>query len=220
MRNWQYALMLCVTTGLFYQQVALATDLDEGTKLYAAKEYSKALPFLEKAAQFSPMSWQPHYYLANTNLALGRMSAAKYEYELCQRAASNNAAVVAKCKEGIARAEKHTSQVRASAPAAGKSADEKSDDTPKLSDAQVAAARRREEIMKHAREAVAKVRQEAKEQLEHEKSNANQFYRYEDGHIGTDVSDERENELERETEEKCKRIMHDAEAKARALGGP
>lgn len=211
--------MLCVTTGLFSQQVVLASDLDEGTKLYTAKEYSKALPFLEKAAQFSPMSWQPHYYLANTNLALGRMSAAKYEYELCQRAAGNNAAVVAKCKEGIARAERHTSQ-RPSAPAAAKSSEEKSDEAPKTSDAQVAASRRREEIMKHAREAVAKVRQEAKEQLEHEKSNANQFYRYEDGHIGTDVSDERENELQRETEEKCKRIMHEAEARTRSVGGP
>lgn len=215
--------MLCISTGLF-SQPAVATDLDEGSKLYAAKEYAKALPFLEKAAQFSPMSWQPHYYLANTNLALGRMAAAKYEYELCQRAAANNPAVIAKCKEGIARAEKHSSQVRSSTPAAGKSSDEKSEKSDaadvKLTDAQVAANRRREEIMKHAREQVAKVRQEAKEQLEHEKSNANQFYRFEDGHIGTDVSEEREHELQRETEEKCKNIMREAESKARAVGGP
>lgn len=220
MRNWHYALMLGITIGLF-AQAAKATDLEEGAKLYAAKEYAKALPLLERAAQFSPMAWQPHYYLANTNLALGRAAAAKYEYELCKRAASSNAAVVAKCNEGIARADKHSTKSRSSTPSSGaeSSEDKSTDAAPNLTDAQVALKRKREDIMKHAREAVAKVRADAKDKLEHEKANSNQFFQYPDGRVGTDVDDVREEEIQRETEEKCKHIMREAESKVKALGG-
>jgi tetratricopeptide (TPR) repeat protein len=217
MRNLHFALSLCFAIGISAPHASIASDLEEGSKLYAAKEYSKALPLLEKAAKFSPMSWQPHYYLANTNLALGKMSAAKYEYELCLRA-SKNPAVIAKCQEGIARADKHSSQVR-SAPAAASSSSSSEGGEAKPSDAQTAITKRKEEIMKSAREQVAKVRQEAKEQLEHEKANANQMYRFEDGRIGTDVSNEREEEIQQESEEKIKKIMREAESRARGLGG-
>ncbi|MDZ4835738.1 MAG: hypothetical protein SGJ27_18330 [Candidatus Melainabacteria bacterium] len=219
MRNLHCALVLCITTGLFAHQAALAGDLEEGRKLYDAKEYARARPVLEKAAQFSPMDWQTHYYLANTNLALGRMAAAKYEYELCIRSTSN-AAVKAKCQEGISRADKHSTQVRAAAPSSSSSSssNSKSDDT-KLTDAQVAANLRKDEIMKHAREAVAKVKQEAKDQLEHEKANANEFWQYPDGRMGTDLSEDRKEEIHHEAEEKCRKIMREAEIRARSVVG-
>jgi thioredoxin-like negative regulator of GroEL len=219
MRNLHYALVLCVTTGLFAHQAAIAGDLEEGKKLYDGKDYARARPVLEKAAQFSPMNWQTHYYLANTNLALGRMAAAKYEYELCIRSTSN-AALQAKCREGISRADKHSSQVRAAAPSSGSnsSSDSKSDDV-KLTDAQIAANRRKDEIMKHAREAVAKVKQETKDQMEHERANANEFWQYPDGRIGTDLSEDRKEEIHTAAEEKCRKIMREAEAKARSITG-
>lgn len=202
---------------LFSQPARAGTDLEEGVKLYAAKNYVKALPLLEKAAMMSPMSWQAHYYLANTNLALGRMAAAKYEYELCRKTC-NKPAIIAQCKEGILRAERHSMQTAPSA-AGAKSSDPESESAGSrgLSDAQVAANRKKEDIMKEARAAVARIKQDAKEQLEHEKANANQYYQYPDGSVGTDIDHEREAEIQREADEKCRKIMDAAERRLKSI---
>jgi len=204
--------LLALSTG----QAALAGDLEEGAKLYAEKQYAKAIPLLERAAQFNPMSWKPHYYLANTNLALGRMAAAKYEYQLCLKT-NPQAAIVARCNEGIARADKHSTQRAAASAASSSETPKEGGEEPKLTDAQVANKRRKEDVMKLAREQCTKIKQEAKDQVEHEKSHANEYFQDQDGRVFTDITDEREAEIHREADEKCRKIMQDAERKVRSI---
>lgn len=213
----------------------LASEFQDGAKLYAEGKYAQALPLLQKAAQFNPMSWQTHYYLANTNLALGRMGTAKYEYNLCLKTC-NKPDIIARCKEGIARADKHTGQARSSSTASAtsaasasstKSGDDDDDDetgagkpssSSGMTDAQRVIATRKEEIMRQAKNECSRIKKAATEQIQEEKASANEFYQDHDGKVFTDISDEREAEIQREADAKCQRIMEEAQRKVRSMG--
>ncbi|MBX3073066.1 hypothetical protein KF913_04055 [Candidatus Obscuribacterales bacterium] len=236
MRKTAVFLLSCFSLATIASSPAVASDLQEGAKLYAEGNYSKALPFLQRAAKFSPMSWQTHYYLANTNLALGRMGTAKYEYELCLKIC-NKPDIIERCREGLARAEKHSSQTRtstnsSSAPAPNPSRssssanDEEDEDednekaTPKpaLTDAQRVINHKKEEIMRTAKNDCARIKKAATEQIEEERANANQYWQDEDGKVFTSISPEREAEIHREAEAKCRRVMEDAQRRLGSLG--
>ncbi len=214
--------VLLATIGCTWMQTAFAaTDMEEGIKLYQAKSYDKARPYFEKVAKSSPNAWQPHYYLANVNLALGRMSIARYEYEACERLC-RNPNILTQCQTGKSLTEKHMRAVGSSV--SNSDSSESSSDSRKeksssaLTPAQVQLANRKEDIMRQAKVDVAKVRQDTKEQLEREKANANQFYKFEDGRVATDIDENREQEINRECENKCRRIMEDADRKINLLG--
>ncbi|MBX9695093.1 MAG: tetratricopeptide repeat protein [Cyanobacteria bacterium] len=224
MRKTTLTALFGILIASWSSQPAFATDLEEGAKLYTAKEYMKARPFFEKAAKESPKSWQAHYYLANTCLALGQMSTAKYEYQLCQQTCTKPA-ILAQCKAGIARA----GGPRASTGTSGGGGSSASSSTSSsastggggggspASDAQTQMSKRKEQILEQARKDVEKVKADAKAQLEAEKSNANQYYQGQDGTVKTDISSEREAEIQQETEAKCKKIMEEAERRARSI---
>lgn len=199
----------------FVEPVFAASDLEQGAKFYQAKEYAKARPLFEKAIKQSPRNWQAHYYLANTLLAMGEKAKAIKEYEACQKTCTD-AAVNEHCLVGIKQASmiappgaatpapvvsraKPTTGTTGSSASPGQFANE------------VLEEERRERIMRTAKEEVARIRREAKEQLQHEKASSNQIFRYGDGSVGADISDEREEEIERETEAKCRKVMEDAE---------
>ncbi len=213
--------LLLATVGCTWLQPAFAaTDMEEGIKLYQAKSYDKARPYFEKVSKSSPNAWQPHYYLANVNLALGRMSVAKYEYELCERLCKNPS-ILAQCQTGKSLTEKHMRATSSSTGTASSdsdaSSDSKKESSPSMTPAQAQVASRKEEILKQAKADVARIRQETKDLLEHEKANANQFYRYEDGRIGTDIDQNREQEINKDCENRCRKVMEDADRKINML---
>lgn len=237
MRKTFAALVSGISLATLASLPALASEFQDGAKLYAEGKYAQALPLLQKAAQFNPMSWQTHYYLANTNLALGRMTTAKYEYDLCLKTC-NKPDIIARCKEGIARADKHTGQVRsssssstASATSASSHSSTKSEDddddengggkpssSSGMTDAQRVIATRKEEIMRQAKNECSRIKKAATEQIQEEKASANEFYQDHDGKVFTDISDEREAEIQRDADAKCQRIMEDAQRKIRSMG--
>jgi tetratricopeptide (TPR) repeat protein len=197
---------------------ALADNMEEGAKLYAAKDYVKAKSALEKAIAEKQNSWKAHLYLGHTLLTLGNFTQAKYQYQLCQRL-TTNAAVLAQCTEGISRAEKYLEKRNSSSSSSSSSstksdasgAAQDSEKEPELSPKE----KRKKALMDEAREKMDKIRAEAKKQIEDEKNGSNQVFKYEDGSRGTDISDEREKEIMKEAEEKCKKIKEDAELRAR-----
>ncbi len=225
--------MRVLKRGLFFAALvlssplaALADNMEEGAKLYAAKDYVKAKSTLEKAIAEKQNSWKAHLYLGHTLLTLGNFTHAKYQYQLCQRL-TTNAAVLAQCTEGISRAEKYlekrsnsSSSSSGSTSSSGSSASSSKSDASSAADSEKEPEpspkeKRKKALMDEAREKMDKIRAEAKKQIEDEKNGSNQIFKYEDGSRGTDISDEREKEIMKEAEEKCKKIKDDAELRAR-----
>lgn len=197
------------------------TNLEEGIKLYNERRYAQARPLLEKAVAEAPNSWQAHYYLANTALGLGQTTRAKYHYEIVQKKCTN-AAILEHCRAGLARADKHAvPKAAASAPEAQPEGDGKTDESAEskpLSDADKLKEKNREHIMKLAKEDCERVKKEKNDQLEHEAAFSGQRWRNrETGERRFGISQDRQSEIERECEEKCRRIMDDAKRRAAAI---
>lgn len=220
MKNGLFLLAIAISTPL----AALADSMEEGAKLYAAKDYAKAKVALEKAVTEKQNSWKAHLYLGHTLLTLGNFTHAKYQYQLCQRL-TTNAAVLAQCTEGISRAEKYlekrnsgsssgSSTISKSNTSASSGSKEASADTDKEAELSPKE-KRKKAIMDEAREKMDKIRAEAKKQLEDEKNNSQEVFKYKDGSLGTDISDEREVEIMKEAEERCKKIKEEAELRSR-----
>jgi len=217
--------MRVLRTGLFLAVIAFngplaafADSMEEGAKLYAAKEYPKAKVALEKAVAEKQNSWKAHLYLGHTLLTLGNFTQAKYQYQLCQRL-TTNAAVLAQCTEGISRAEKFKEK-RNNSSSSSSSATTASSNANSAGDGEKEAEmspkeKRKKAIMDEAREKMDKIRADAKKQMEDEKNGSNELFKYEDGRVGTDISDDREKEIMKEAEERCKKIKEDAEVRAR-----
>lgn len=204
---------------------AMASEsLDQGMKLYKEKKYQEAKTALEQAAKEEPNSWQAHFYLGHTLMTLGRVNEAKHQYEVCKHV-SNHPAVQAHCDKALSQVEEYNAKVKpqaggstASSNAGTASGGEETtaDAEPSPEDKRKAEIQaKKDKVMQEARDQCSKIRQEAEAQIRNEKAGSNQHFRYSDGSIGTDISDEREAEIRGAAEEKCKRIMNSAEARAR-----
>jgi len=230
---------------------ALAGDFDEGVKLYQSSNFRGALPYFEKAARDFPTSWQVRFYLGHTYFALGKMTAARSQYEYVQNSGADAGAKTQAqdalnkvCKYlGVAApaplavsgaagaADKPVAGARpaASSGAAGKGKsdaeeDEEEEDEPDQQhhssgndDRSKRLQALRESILKVAQSEVAKIKEETKEKLEHEKTQANQYWRFSDGSIRLDISSEREAEINRECTQRCKQVMDEAERRIKNL---
>ncbi len=197
-----------VAVGLW--QPALAGDLEDGIKAYNAKEYATARQLLEKVIAAKPSSWQAHYYLGNTFVVLGQNSRAKYEYELCKHHCTNPA-MLAHCKAAIDRMDKHIARSVKTEPAGEAKAD--ATEKPK-SDADKVAEDRKANIMKLAAEDCARIRKEAKEQMQNEATYSGRRWRnVETGERTFDISEDRKEEIERACEEHCRKVMDEAKRK-------
>ncbi len=206
-------------------QPAWAGDFEEGVKLYQAKQFSQALPFFERSLKQFPSHWQVHMYLAHTYLGLGKFATAKGHYEWV-RDNVKDSATKDTCQECLDRISKYQggggAAAATTASAAGESSKDggggKESEGNGLSDAEKKLASDRERVMSMAKAAAEKVRQECKEQISHEKATANQWYKYPDGHLATDIDDKREEEIKREADEKVQKIMEEAERKCKSMG--
>lgn len=211
------ALAFCATP-----QTAEAGSMEDGIRLYNAKDYRGARPHFELAARNSPMSWQAHFYLASTMMATGDLEKARNEFITAQKI-TTNPEIGRRCREGLERVNKMLSGGSASSTARGGSISSTSNASSgstgtAYSPAEAEAAKnasgnaqKRNEIMAKARAQCASIRQEAAEQIKAEKERSNSRFQYQDGSVGYDISDDREAEIKRDAEDKCKRIMEIAE---------
>lgn len=213
---------------VFSVQPAWAGDFEEGVKLYQAKQFAPALPYFERALKQFPSHWQVHMYLAHTYLGLGKFGTAKGHYEWV-RDNVKDSATKDTCQECLDRIAKYqgggggASAVSASssssgAKSEGDGAEAKGGAEPGLSDAEKKLAADRERIMSMAKAAAEKVKEECNQQIAHEKSSSNQWYKYPDGHIAIDIDHHRESEIKREAEEKVQKIMEEAERRCKSMG--
>jgi tetratricopeptide (TPR) repeat protein len=219
-----------ITSAASMQSAVLASDYDQGLKLYQAKNYAAALPLLEKAANAKTNAWQAQYLLGNTCLALGKMDEAKAAYQRCL-ATCNDRSIQDHAKGGIATVDAYkqaqaqaqslrrttsttgTSGTRSSSSASASAAESEEDEpTEKKVDKN---AQIRNELLAKARQEANKIRREAEEQIKHEKENSNEVFKYSDGSRGLDISDEREAQIRKEAEERAKRVMYEAEQRAK-----
>lgn len=198
----------------------LASSLDDGMTAYKAKDYAKARPLLEKAVQENANNWQGHFYLGHTLYALGRLPDAKYQYQLCKRV-SRDPAVIRHCDAGISRVDEIATKTRPTkAPPPVKAAESDDDDEKdsKGTDSSIeedaaksAASRKRAEIMEKAKKECEKVKADAKKRIDDMKAEAKDSFRFSDP---ADMK-EKEDEINKESEKKCKDIMEKAEHNAK-----
>ncbi|MGD9679837.1 MAG: tetratricopeptide repeat protein [Candidatus Obscuribacterales bacterium] len=215
-------LVAALLFGLSAAAPCQASSLDDGMAAYKAKDYAKAKPLLEKAVQENANNWQGHFYLGHTLYALGRLPDAKYQYQLCKRV-SRDPAVIRHCDAGISRVDEVATKTRpAKAPPPVKAADSDDDedkDSKSSSDSSIeedtaksAASKKRAEIMDKAKKECDKVKADAKKRIEDMKAEAKDSFRFSDP---ADMK-EKEDEINKETEKKCKDIMEKAEHNAKS----
>ena len=204
-------------------------DFNQGLQYYQAKNYNQARMCFEKSLQKYPKSWQLQLYLGHCYLALGRPTAAKNAYDAVLNA---NASAEAKknAQDGIDRvgrlgagsgSSSSASSTTASAKPASSDDDEDGGATasakPKSS-VEIQNERDRADVLKRAREEVAKIRAEGKANIAAAKANANHVWKdRETGRIFNDLDPADEQAMEDEIEAKCEKIMEEAERKARSI---
>jgi len=199
-------------------QSAHAGSLEDGIKLYNAKDYRGAKPHFETAARNSPMSWQAHFYLASTMMATGDLQGARTEFTTASKI-TTNPEIGRRCREGLERVNRMlagspatgTARSGSSGTSSSSSSAAYSPAAAEAAKASAGSAKRRDEIMSKARAECAAIRSQAAEQIKNEQQNSNQQFRHSDGSVKYDISDDREAEINRDAEERCKRIMEIAE---------
>ena len=228
--------LLALSSLLLFAPLAMAGDFDKGTQLYNARDYSGAAQAFRRVLKANPTNWQAHYYLGHVNMAQGSFAAARKEYEDCLKF-STDGSVKGQCLTSIERCKaalqsgatagapaspssSSPSRVQSSSASSAKSSSPSTSGNPVsptalVNDANVQ--QMRAHINQEAQAAVARIRAEAKEQIRHEKEKSNEQYRYKDGSTGYDISDEREQEILKEAEDQCAKVMKDAEHRLKFL---
>lgn len=175
--------------------------------------------------------------LGHVNMAQGSFAAARKEYEACLKFTTDGSVKgqcltsIERCKAALqsgagagvpassavspspSRAQSNSaSSAKTSSPAVSGNP---TSPTALVNDANVQ--QMRAHINQEAQAAVARIRAEAKEQIKHEKEKSNEQYQYKDGSTGYDISDEREQEILKEAEAQCAKVMKDAEHRLKYL---
>jgi tetratricopeptide (TPR) repeat protein len=200
-------------------------DFAQGQAFYKAQNYNAARLAFEKALIRYPRNWQVQLYLGHCYLVLGRNALAKQAYETCLSLTENPQAVRA-CQGGLERlAPKGApSKVEVDKKAEGKEEGSQKDEAsgkeepPKLSLQEERIARQKEEVIKEAEREVKRLREEGKEILEQEKNIHGE--RWQDSQTGEkffDISQERKQQLAQELEQRCRKVMDEAERKAQLI---
>ncbi|MBX9938879.1 MAG: tetratricopeptide repeat protein [Candidatus Obscuribacterales bacterium] len=220
-------LALAICTIASGRSEVIASEYDQGLKLYQAKNYTAALPLLEKAANAKTNAWQAQYLLGNTCLALGKMDEAKAAYQRCL-ATCNDKSIQDHAKGGIAtvdaykQAQAQAQTLRKSTATNGSSSSSSSSSKASDNEEEEVAEKKtdknaqiRNELLAKARQEANKIRREAEDQIKHEKENSNEYFQFSDGSIKLDISNAREEQIRKEADEKAKRIMYEAEQRAK-----
>ena len=189
-------------------------NLAKGKQLFKQKKFKEAKHYFEKALKEQPKSWQAHFYLAHTMMALGKVQKAEHHYKMSKHV-TDHPAVHAHCDKALESVDEYYARYKPKAkPVTAESSEET--EVPSYEDKRKAEVEaKKAKILKEAQKQCAKIRQDAETQINHEKSISQRRFRYPDGTVGTDISDERRKEIRDEAERKCRSIMDSAESRAR-----
>jgi tetratricopeptide (TPR) repeat protein len=220
---WTILVLSLVFQAGFIQPALALGEFEQGCQFYKLKDYKQARSCFEKAVSEFPNSWAVRYYLANTYLASGQASNAKRQYEACLKCRPS-AATAAYCRDAISKLGGSSPASTPGSPAtaggdvnssvaADKSPDAKSMDSksadvssPTLTHERARAA----ETMKKAEAECDKIRAETKELLANGAKLSNQRWILPDGSPYVDWTDPQREQITRDADERCKRIMDQA----------
>lgn len=203
----------------------------QGMALFKAKRYKEAAQVLEKALKGGDGSPDCYTYLAGSHLRAGNYLLAVQRYMELRKAfkglpAGDHAAQVlkkidpkglwaAKVMEVETTPEPVPAVKEPTKTASKKEAETKAE--PTADDRRKAELeKRRQRVMAEAEKECARVRRETERQIQHAKSNSNQWYRYPDGTRKVDISNEHEGAIRNAGQAKINRIMENAERKCRS----
>lgn len=209
---------VAIATLIFCIQPSFADSYSDGAAHYAAGNYAGAKTHLMKAAAAKPKSWQIHYQLANTFVALKDSANAKRSYEKCL-SLNPPADIRANCQRAvafIASNPKLEAPVVVAAPISKKmyTSGSTGSSSNAGSSPSAEAEARRAKILEEAEVEVAKMRESEKARLEELTVNANRRFRYADGTRKTGLSTEEEKAFNHEVEEKAAAIREQAKRRA------
>lgn len=197
-----------------------ASESEQGIASYNVRDYNAARLSFERATRANPADWQAQYYLGHCYYALGQMPQARYAYQMAMHH-SLHPAVKAQCQAGLDNIDKYKTQIHktgAVTSVAIASKATKDDDEEEVLDPnspKAKAEKAKDEIMQHARAEISKIRKAAQEQIQFESENSNTICKYPDGHKALDIPYQRVDAINAEAEEKCTKIMNEAEARCR-----
>ncbi len=205
----------------------LADAYSQGNEHYSAGNFAKAKEHFMKAVIAKPKSWQSHYQLANTYVALKDSANAKKSYLKCI-ALNPPADTKANCERALAYIASNPSLTApaAAAPAyrpslysSGSRSTSGSSSSASSEGAsggdQKEASRSR--IMAEAETAIAKMRADEEVRFKEMEANANQMWRHPDGTVKNGLSDEEEAAFKKEVEQKAAAIRESARRRADSI---
>ena len=229
-------LALC-TVSLQNQSLHLAAaaqssdvDFSQGLSFYKSQNYAGARTCFERAQKKYHQSWQIQLYIAHCYMAQGKSLTAKQCYESA-RNMSKDPACQSACNDALARlgasstasssrsSSNSNSNFGSSSSGPGLSGSSPSSG-PNLGSAADRIAKedsdrgneQRQRIKAQLAQDIARIREEGKQQIEAEQASSKTFYRNANtGEVKKDISDEREMEIRKDTEERVKEAQRIAE---------
>lgn len=224
------SLVIC-TASLGHQSLHLAagaqsTDVDftQGLSFYKSQNYAGARTCFERAQKKYPQSWQIQLYIAHCYMAQGKSLTAKQCYEAarnmskdpsCQTACNDALARLGGSSATASRSSSSSSSNSSSGPglsgsgssSAGATASDKiaNEDSERGNE-------QRQRIKSQLAQDIARIREEGKQQIEAEQASSKTFYRNANtGEVKKDISDERETEIRKDTEDRVREAQRIAE---------
>ncbi|MBC8000284.1 MAG: hypothetical protein IAF58_20175 [Leptolyngbya sp.] len=204
------AILLCMSP-------ALADSYSDGAAQYSAGNYSGAKIHLMKATVAKPKSWQAHYQLANTLVALKDSASAKRSYSKCL-ACNPPADIRENCQRAIIYM---NSNPKLAAPAAAQvslrsyssgKGDSSAHDTGSSPSINVES--RRSQVLVETEADIVKMKEQEKHRLEEMHNNANETWIHPDGAIKQGLSPEAEKAFNKEVEEKAAAMREQGKRRA------
>ncbi len=238
MRHIYLALFLLSISTLF-APAAQATDLfKDGCQMYANRDYQRAARYFSLIIRSNKKYWPAYYQLANTYLALQEYDLAKKYYEGCIEHMPDYKTAKS-CKLAL----DHIAVMQPGTNTPGAGAPEQPPDEPqedplfveaqKRKDLQKEEAKkqyekeleisdkRKSDLLSEAMKKASAIRAEAQARIQDIHDNGNHWVRNPDsGEIGVGVPQSVYDDIKNEAEEKAKKIIDEAELRARGIQKP
>lgn len=209
---------------------SLADSLSNGAAAYAARNYPTAKLNFIKATQLKPKSWQAHYQLANTYVALKDSANAKLSYQKCISCHPPDD-IKANCTNAIsyiAGNPKLTAPVVAEPPRPVQMISPKSpvsSGPPPAITGDAAAdpgvkpeiAAMRARAIKEGEDDITKMKAQEKERHDEMEANSSQRFLMPDGSIKYKLTDQEEAQFQKDVEAKATAIRDRAKRKAESI---
>jgi tetratricopeptide (TPR) repeat protein len=234
-----YLALFSLSFSTLFVPAAQATDLfKDGCQLYANRDYQRAARYFSIIIRSNKKYWPAYYQLANTYLALQEYELAKKYYEECIEHMPDYKTAKS-CK--LALDHIAVMQPGSGAPAAampGPAPDDPKEDplvveAQKRKDLQKEEAKkqyekeleisdkRKSDLLSEAMKKAAAIRAEAQQRIQDIHDNGNQWVRNpESGEVGVGVSQRVYDDITNEAEERAKKIIDEAELRARGIQKP